>query len=142
MDRCKKDHDPIRCPLGNVCFWCFNLGHNKADCKKLHESKFCHLCKASSHSTQDCQKVWRDYLMEKDPPVTLITRKSNYSRPIPTTSNNKPFDSRLYKYHSCEPNTKLYVSCYYCGDSGHFGDFCNRRRFVVYHNYLLIVIIF
>eukprot|EP00842_Homolaphlyctis_polyrhiza_P000684 jgi/Hompol1/1616/HPOL_002728-RA len=32
---CRADHDPLRCPLGDVCFICFNRGHQKTECSKI-----------------------------------------------------------------------------------------------------------
>ncbi|KAJ3308095.1 hypothetical protein HDV04_000832 [Boothiomyces sp. JEL0838] len=70
---CKSDHDPVKCPLADICFHCFYRGHCRQDCKD-RRSKYCEYCRKSGHSTMECEKTWRQYIYNtKDPqgPITV-----------------------------------------------------------------------
>ena len=95
---CQDEHDPLRCPLQEVCFLCWKRGHMKMNCPGGRPPrKVCLKCDTKDHhTTMDCTNVWRDY----------VSTKGSFEK----------FD----------------VYCYYCGDAGHFGDFCTERRQSIY----------
>ncbi|KAI8828012.1 hypothetical protein BJ741DRAFT_442126 [Chytriomyces cf. hyalinus JEL632] len=52
---CQKDHDPTKCPLSDVCFSCFRMGHVKDICLQLcpnrsFNKKYCDVCRSTLHS--------------------------------------------------------------------------------------------
>lgn len=59
---CREDHDPMRCPLSEICYQCFQRGHVKTDCPNYGKQKYCEYCRVNGHSTMDCAKVWRNYI--------------------------------------------------------------------------------
>jgi hypothetical protein len=63
---CKKDHDPSRCILMEICFHCYRRGHPKNKCPLFLKGvpKNCQYCERKGHSTMDCDLVWRKYLMK------------------------------------------------------------------------------
>ncbi|KAJ3383936.1 hypothetical protein HDU92_003880 [Lobulomyces angularis] len=70
---CRKDHDPAKCSLGEVCFRCGNIGHMNGNCTSVETSRFCEFCRSTSHKTFECCWVWRQYNF--DPDVVKITKK-------------------------------------------------------------------
>ncbi|KAJ3272852.1 hypothetical protein HDV01_005175 [Terramyces sp. JEL0728] len=87
---CKSDHDPVKCPLADICFHCYYRGHCRQDCRD-RRSKYCEYCRKSGHSTMECEKTWRQYIYKND------------------------------------PKGPISVTCYHCGSSDHFGDYCSRK---------------
>ncbi|KAJ3212774.1 hypothetical protein HDU82_006406 [Entophlyctis luteolus] len=72
---CNQDHDPTRCPLSDVCFACFRMGHRKDECPN-HWRKytvaapkkdaavpelrmFCYACASPLHFGDDCREQVR-----------------------------------------------------------------------------------
>lgn len=59
---CKETHDPLFCPLSEICWNCYNRGHVKQKCRETLSRRWCGYCKSTSHRVQDCHVVWRTYL--------------------------------------------------------------------------------
>ncbi|KAJ3254573.1 hypothetical protein HDU77_004059 [Chytriomyces hyalinus] len=114
---CQKDHDPTKCPLSDVCFSCFRMGHVKdvsvftsleteADaliCLQLcpnrsFNKKYCDVCRSTLHSIHNCPNLWRTYKL-------------------------KPSTKR--KHGDAAP--ELIYACYNCASSSHFGDQCPHK---------------
>ncbi|KAJ3303936.1 hypothetical protein HDV03_003409 [Kappamyces sp. JEL0829] len=140
---CRADHDPIRCPLSSVCYWCFRRGHDKSDCKTRHVQKYCQSCKTSGHATQECDIVWRCYIVNPRIAPSRPRPRDQGTRPVPYTADNKPFVSEyaqslqtskhpVKKLKDALMPTSFSVSCYWCASPGHFGDFCPQRNGRVY----------
>lgn len=48
----QSNHNPLECPLRDVCFICYFRGHIRSECPNASTTKrFCKFCDASSHST-------------------------------------------------------------------------------------------
>ncbi|KAI8926424.1 hypothetical protein BC831DRAFT_456649, partial [Entophlyctis helioformis] len=95
---CRQDHDPLRCPLAEICYACFNRGHQRTNCPDRSVRKYCVHCDSQGHSTMECGRVWRQY------------RLSRSSR---TSSSGR---------HAMD------VYCYLCAGKDHFGDNCTHSR--------------
>ncbi|KAI9090028.1 hypothetical protein DFS34DRAFT_381033 [Phlyctochytrium arcticum] len=94
---CRADHDPLRCPLADICYNCWHRGHQSKDCdarRNYHQD--CEYCDGR-HSTMECAALWRHYAYSA---VSGAARR---------------------------PTDQLDISCFECGEHGHFGDDCNRR---------------
>ncbi|KAH6598293.1 hypothetical protein BASA50_003907 [Batrachochytrium salamandrivorans] len=63
---CREDHDPLRCPLADLCYSCFQRGHQRGQCPSIGIRKYCYCCTSSGHSTRECTRVWRQYRFTKD----------------------------------------------------------------------------
>jgi hypothetical protein len=109
---CRSDHDPTRCPLANVCFWCFRRGHEKMDCRSRHISKFCMFCKEPRHSTQECDLLWRDYIYNSsvDPVRPLHPNQADGQRPVALQSNAQPIESKI-KFNNQYKVFRLGLTC-------------------------------
>jgi protein AIR1/2 len=67
---CFTDHDPLRCPLSTICFQCWRRGHQKVDCPEYRiTAKECSYCEVRGHSTMECERVWRHYILVDNPPL-------------------------------------------------------------------------
>ncbi|KAJ3240135.1 hypothetical protein HDU81_004555 [Chytriomyces hyalinus] len=96
---CQKDHDPTKCPLSDVCFSCFRMGHVKDLCpNRTFNKKYCDVCRSTLHSIHNCPNLWRTYKL-------------------------KPSTKR--KYGDATP--ELIYACYNCASSSHFGDQCPHK---------------
>ncbi|KAI8849858.1 hypothetical protein BC829DRAFT_177078 [Chytridium lagenaria] len=61
---CKEDHDSMKCPLAEVCFNCYRLGHQRKDCSQAYSrNRYCDFCRTSMHDTEECGLVWRRYTL-------------------------------------------------------------------------------
>ena len=58
---CKQDHDPLRCPLSDICFNCYTRGHVRQSCRSKARNRFCEYCNVYTHITLECTLVWRQY---------------------------------------------------------------------------------
>ncbi|KAJ3251196.1 hypothetical protein HDU77_006039 [Chytriomyces hyalinus] len=96
---CQKDHDPTKCPLSDVCFSCFRMGHVKDLCpNRLFNKKYCDVCRSTLHSIHNCPNLWRTYKL-------------------------KPSTKR--KHGDASP--EFIYACYKCASSSHFGDQCPHK---------------
>ncbi|XJO72480.1 hypothetical protein BDV3_003591 [Batrachochytrium dendrobatidis] len=63
---CREDHDPLKCPLADLCYICFQRGHQRGQCPTSGIRKYCVCCTSSGHSTRECTRVWRQYKYTRD----------------------------------------------------------------------------
>ncbi|KAI8610566.1 hypothetical protein BC830DRAFT_1038517, partial [Chytriomyces sp. MP71] len=95
------DHDPMRCPLSDVCFACCRMGHTKDTCPNVSKRRFCEVCQNASHSIYTCPNHWRKYKLKSS---------------LPQRSKNE----------AASVIPKLIMYCYNCGSNQHFGDECEE----------------
>ncbi|TPX68027.1 hypothetical protein SpCBS45565_g03403 [Spizellomyces sp. 'palustris'] len=100
---CKADHEPLKCPLADVCYRCWRRGHQYKDCDASRDDRDCAFCN-EHHRVMECPGVWRQYIY-----TALSSSKS-----VPHERD-------------------AHIFCYECGLEGHFGDDCphqgrSRRR--------------
>ena len=118
------------------CRYCRKLGHKFRDCPD--KSIKCNLCQ-QEHDPLKCalQEVcflcWKRGHMRMDCPFGRPPRKECLK--CNTKDHHTTMDCtsvwRDYVTQK-EPFESFDVYCYYCGDSGHFGDFCNQRKQNIY----------
>ncbi|KAI8803504.1 hypothetical protein BJ742DRAFT_777115 [Cladochytrium replicatum] len=72
---CLTPHNLINCPLADMCFQCFRLGHIKASCPNTDTipRRHCAYCDNSSHYTQECPSAWRRYKYSSNKPTPTVT---------------------------------------------------------------------
>ncbi|KAI8809411.1 hypothetical protein BJ742DRAFT_236492 [Cladochytrium replicatum] len=72
---CLTPHNLINCPLADMCFQCFRLGHIKSSCPNTDTipRRHCAYCDNSSHYTQECPSVWRRYKYSSIKPTQTVT---------------------------------------------------------------------
>ncbi|KAI8917104.1 hypothetical protein DFJ77DRAFT_333702 [Powellomyces hirtus] len=99
---CKSDHDPSRCPLASICWRCMRKGHMTHDCPNQRDNSRCTFCvnPSMNHHPMQCPHQWRQYIYKESPRS----------------------EQRALNMNS------MFIYCYMCGDEGHFGDDCQRKR--------------